>query len=253
MTASLPILTFHALDDLASVISVPPRVFQRGMAKLHAHGYQTLRLQEAVACLQRGEPFPERSLVLTFDDGYQSVYTKAFPVLQRYGMLATVFLTVGAQEAPGSARRLPPLEGRAMLSWREIREMQRWGVVFGAHTLTHPDLTRLSTHQIITEVRDSKARIEDALAVQVLCFAYPFGHYDRRSRDIVQQYFACACSDRLGILTPGSDLYALERIDMYYFRTDRLFDVLLTGLFPYYVKARGIPRRIRRAVQRRII
>lgn len=46
-------------------------------------------------CPRQGKPFPERSFVITFDDGYQSVFNEAFPVLQRYGMSATVFLTVG--------------------------------------------------------------------------------------------------------------------------------------------------------------
>ena len=95
MSAWLPILTFHAIDDRPSVISLAPEVFRRGMAKLSKNGYRTLSLLETVDCLQRETPFPDRSLVITFDDGFHSVYKEAFPVLQRYGMSATVFLTVG--------------------------------------------------------------------------------------------------------------------------------------------------------------
>lgn len=94
MTVSLPILTFHALDEGPSVISFSPRLFRRGMARLHDSGYRTLSLLEAVDRLRRGAPFPNRPFVITFDDGYQSVYAEAFPVLQRYGMSATVFLSV---------------------------------------------------------------------------------------------------------------------------------------------------------------
>jgi peptidoglycan/xylan/chitin deacetylase (PgdA/CDA1 family) len=136
-----------------------------------------------------------------------------------------------------------------MLSWTEIREMQRWGIVFGAHTLTHPDLTHLPFEQIKAEVCGSKQIIEDTLGAPVQSFAYPFGRYDRRSHAIAQQHFACACSDKLGLMTAGSDPYALERVDAYYLRTSQLFEVMTTRLFPWYVRARKIPRALRRAVR----
>lgn len=247
MAASLPILTFHALDDRPSVISLSPRVFQRGMAKLHESGYQTLSLPEAVSCVRRSVPFPDRSFVITFDDGYQTVYDEAFPVLQHLGLSATIFLTVGEKGTAKPSGRLPSLNDRSMLTWRQIREMQLWGIAFGAHTLTHPDLTRLPFEQVEAEVCDSKAIIEEALAARVDCFAYPYGRYDHRSREIVQQHFACACSDELGLINASSDPYALERVDAYYLRSDRLFDVMLTKLFPWYIRGRSIPRRLRRA------
>ncbi len=249
MAASLPVLTFHALDDRPSVVSISPRVFRRGIAKLHEKGYRTLDLLGVVECLSQGAPLPDHSFVITFDDGYQTVYDEAFPVLQRYGMSATVFLTVGEKRMAKPAERLPSLNGRSMLSWHEIREMQRWGIAFGAHTLIHPDLTRLPSDRVEAEVCHSKAIIEDGLSAPVACFAYPYGRYDHRSRELVRQHFACACSDKLGLVTAGSDLYALERVDAYYLRTDRLFDVMMTRLFPWYIRARSIPRRIRRAVQ----
>lgn len=248
-TTSLPVLTFHALDDRSSIISFSPQVFRRGIAKLYESGYQTMSLLEALHYLRRRELFPARSFVITFDDGYQSVFDEAFPVLQRYRMSGTVFLTVGEKGALEPADRLPALEGRSMLSWREIREMQSWGMDFGAHTLTHPDLTRLPLERIKAEICDSKKIIEDALSAHVNCFAYPYGLYDRRSREIAQQRFDCACSDRLGLITLDSDPFRLERVDAYYLRTDRLFDMMLTNLFPWYIGARGIVRRIRRAVE----
>ena len=76
--------------------------------------------------------------MITFDDGYRSVYEEAFPVLERYGMCATVFLTVGEDEGKEPASRLPSLNGHPMLSWSEIREMNSAAMGVGAHTLTHP-------------------------------------------------------------------------------------------------------------------
>lgn len=251
VTAALAVLTFHALDDAGSVISFSPQVFQQGMAMLHAHGYRTMRLEEAVGALRGRKPFPKRAFVLTFDDGFESVFREAFPVLQRYGMSATVFLTVGA--APGgSPARLPEFEGRAMLSWAEIREMQAAGMDFGAHTLTHPDLTGLSSERVALEMSASKQRIENALGTAVTSFAYPFGRHDAESRRIAGQYFSCACADTLGLISGGSDPYALERVDAYYLRTRRLFGLMVTGAFRWYIVARSIPRQLRRAVQGRL-
>lgn len=248
MTLSLPILTFHALDDQSSVLSFRLGVFKRGMVKLYKHGYRSISLLEAAGCLRSKKPFPDRCFVITFDDGYGSVYKEAFPVLQEYGLSATVFLTVGEPEVTNAAYRLPSLNGRLMLSWTEIREMKQWGMEFGAHTLTHPDLTRLPRKQWEAEISDSKKAIEDILGSPVSSFAYPQGRYTPPIRGFVQQQFECACSDHLGLITPASDLYALERVEAYYLRTDRLFDVMLTTFFPYYIGARRIPRWIRRAV-----
>ncbi len=249
MASSLPILTFHDLDERSSVTSISPGVFHRGMSRLHESGYRTLSLIEAVDYLRRGVSFPDSSFVITFDDGYQSVYNEAFPVLQSYGMSATIFLTVGKDRAAKPDSHLPSIDGRSMLNWREIREMNMKGFTFGAHTLTHPDLTRLPLDQAKAEICGSKTIIEDTLSTPVSCFAYPYGRYNRSCREIVQQHFTCACSDKLGLVTTDSDLYTLERVDSYYLRTERLFDVMLTRLFPWYILARSIPRRIRRAIQ----
>jgi peptidoglycan/xylan/chitin deacetylase (PgdA/CDA1 family) len=249
LASYLPILTFHALDDRPSVISFTPQLFERGMARLHGAGCRTLSLLELADCLRGCLSFPKGSLALTFDDGYRSVYDHAFPILQRYGFSATVFLTVGGKRNWIDSDRLPSMCDRTMLSWGEIREMRRSGIEFGAHTLTHPDLTRLSVKLAESEICDSKAIIEDALSTPAASFAYPYGRYDIRCREIVTHHFVCACSDQLGLVHASTDLYAVERVDAYYLRTEKLFSLMSSALFPLYVKARSVPRRIRRAIQ----
>jgi len=249
MAAQIPILTFHDIDSQPSVISLSPGVFNRGIAKLYANGFRTLSQMEMVNILNRDAQFPDRSFGITFDDGYQSVYTKAFSVLHHFDMSATVFLTVGDGVTTKTTAPLPSLNGRLMLNWNEIREMQRWGIEFGAHTCTHPDLSLIHSHLIKKEICNSKAIIEDALGIPVSCFAYPYGRYNHKIRNIVHEHFSCAFSDKLGMINKSSDLYALERVDAYYLRTDRLFQIMLTKLFPWYVLALSIPRGIRRVIK----
>jgi peptidoglycan/xylan/chitin deacetylase (PgdA/CDA1 family) len=251
MASYLPILTFHMIDDKSSVLSYSPELFRRFMDKLYRRGYRTLNLTNAVEGICTGKPFAERSFVLTFDDGYASVFEKAFPVLEEYGMTATVFLTVGDSNVSGSNNRLPSLNETRMLGWREIREMRIRGIDFGSHTLTHPDLSRLDMPSIEYEMRKSKEIIEDNLGMPVSSFAYPYGKYNEDIIEAVQQYFICACSDELGFLTKESNPYSLERVDTYYLRSEKLVDLMFTGWFPLYVLLRGIPRRIRRTVEGR--
>ncbi len=247
MPFTVPILTFHDIAERSSVISFSPQIFRQGMTQLHESGYRTLSLIDAANCLRKKEAFPARSMVITFDDGYRSVYEEAFPVLQRYGMSATVFLTVGKRNNVNLVRDLPSLEGRSMLSWRSVQEMQSYGIVFGAHTMTHPDLTHLPMDEIKEEILESKEIIENALGTTVSTFAYPYGRYNDLVREVVKENFTCACSDRLGLTKMDSDLYTLERVDSYYLRTDRLFSLTLTRLFPWYIRARSFPRSLRRA------
>jgi peptidoglycan/xylan/chitin deacetylase (PgdA/CDA1 family) len=233
----LPILTFHSLDDRSVATAFPPRLFRQGMAGLDDAGYRTVTLTEIVGCLSRGHPFPERAFAITFDDGDRSVYETALPVLERHGMTATVFPVIG-----------PFFEGRRLITGDEMREMGRRGISFGAHTLTHPDLTRLPPDRAEAEVRGSKSALEDQVGAPVDSFCYPYGRYNPAVRELVSRHFTCALTDRLGFVTCRSDPHALERIDTYYVRSEPLFDLMRTGLFPLYVRARGIPRRLRRAL-----
>lgn len=246
MADYLPVLTFHRIDDSLSVISFRPELFRRSIEKLHRNGYRSVRLSEAAELIRERKPFPEKSFVITFDDGCRSVYDEAFPVLNKYAITATVFLTVGDSKKSGPDDRLPPLGGSEMLSWGEIRKMADAGIDFGAHTVTHPDLTAIERAAIEYEIIVSREIIEDNLGVPVLSFAYPYGRYDERIIEIAGHNFACACSDKLGLLTAKSRLYALERVDAYYLRGERLFDLMLTKSFPLYILLRNIPRTIRR-------
>jgi peptidoglycan/xylan/chitin deacetylase (PgdA/CDA1 family) len=209
-------------------------------------------LAEAASGLRRQAPLPDRSLVITFDDGYRSFYEVAYPLLHEHGMPATVFLTVGdppptaarLREKPGM--RLPSIEGLEMLAWDEIQEMRQGGIDFGAHTLTHPDLTHLPEADVEREMVASKVALEDTLGGPVTTFAYPFGRYDERSLRLARPHFECACSDRLGIADSRSDPHALPRVDAYYLRSPWLVERLGSWWFPSYVRARNVPRTIRR-------
>lgn len=244
MNDGLPILMFHSIDDGRSPICFPQELFKIAMARLHQNGYKALGLSNAALQLSQGSLQP-RSVVLTFDDGDQSVYERAWPVLQEYAMTATVFLL--PESYTGTIDRPPrEFEGRRLINRRQVLEMSKAGVEFGAHTLTHPDLRRLSLDQIEREVYQSKVLMHEMLGVSVSSFSYPYGGYDSRCRQIVKRHFACACTDHLALAGAKDDLHKLPRVDAYYLRHERLIEIMFASSFPWYLLARAIPRRIRR-------
>lgn len=168
--------------------------------------------------------------------------------MRQYGMTATVFLTVGRTAGKRVNGRIPPLHGRAMLSWQEVCAMHAAGISFGAHTLTHPNLTRLSQDAMRAEIHDCKAVIEDELGAAVDSFAYPYGCWNAQVKQVVEECFEFGCTDELAMIDMTSDPYALPRIDGYFLRSKKLFDLMVTRVFPFYIKSCNFIRANRRAI-----
>lgn len=247
MRARVPIFTYHALDASSDVCAMTPATFRAGIARLADRRWRTADLAATVRGLASGTPPPSRTACLTFDDGYRSVYTEAFPALRERGMTATVFLTVGPAGTAGD--RLPSMQRREMLSWSEIREMAAAGIAFGSHARTHPDLTRLGSEEIEAEMTGSKAVIEERLGVAVAGFAYPYGRFDARCHALARRHFAFACADTLGVASTASDVWALPRVETYYLRGAWGPVVLASPWLSTYLLVRRGPRALRRAIE----
>jgi peptidoglycan/xylan/chitin deacetylase (PgdA/CDA1 family) len=241
----IPILMYHSVDTSDSVVSTPPSAFAAQMRFLHESGVQTLSLSAAVEALRRG-PVPARAAVITFDDGFESVYKDAFPVLVKYGISATVFLVTGYCGRDNSWPSQPGhITRRPLLTWGQVTEMHHAGICFGAHTHTHPHLTSLSRCRAEDEILTSKQTIEDHLQQPVQAFAYPYGAYDDEIKRVAAAHFAVACSTRLAFARPGSDMLALERLDVHYLRRPLTFRRLFSAEMRVYLGLRRAVRELR--------
>jgi len=244
----IAILAYHSLDPSRSVLSTSPGIFAEQMKVLRDAGMKVVSLSDVAdeirTCSNR-----ESKVVLTFDDGFRNVYEHALPVLQTYGFPATVFLVTDYCEKtnswPGQTVRI---EEEPLLRWREIQEMSRAGISFGSHTRTHPDLRKLSTEEAEEELASSKKAIADATGRPIDTLAYPYGAYDAAVRNLARQHFRLACSTHLGFVKRDSDLFALERIEMYYFQSALLFRHLFSPATGAYLGVRKQLRRLRRAL-----
>ncbi len=150
----LPILMYHSVSDDPENGVVPyfktntaPSVFRRQMRQVAREGYKTLDLMEALRLLSAGERPPERTFIVTFDDGFRDFYIHAFPVLQEEGFTATMFIPTAF--ISDQRRRFKNTE---CLTWGEVREMRARGIGFGSHTVNHPKLVELSLAQVKNEL-----------------------------------------------------------------------------------------------------
>lgn len=240
MPAPIPILMFHSIDAEASPLSFPVSVFRDGLIWLRAHGWRSLTVTEASECLRGMVEAPQHAFAISFDDGYRSVYQAALPVLMDLGYTATLFVNGSDQ-----TNQLPLMEQRPRMTWDEIGDLHEQGFEIGAHSVTHPDLTRLSASQVETELLESRTVIERRTGARPTSLAYPFGFWNRSVREKASQCYRCACTTDLAFATSASDLFALPRLEMHYFRSPRLFRLLTSGLLPLYLTMRRVPRNIR--------
>ena len=242
----IPILTYHSIDESGSIISTAPDIFRRQMKRLSETGLKGISLETLAASAAKKKGFPKDAVVLTFDDGFHNFYTTAFPILEEYRFEATVFLvTDHCGKKNDWAGNPPGLASEKLMSWSEVRELKLNGIDFGAHTRTHPDLTRLSETQVKREMTESKDAIENAIGGMVTTFAYPYGKFNGCVREIAAQNFDAACSTNLGTASVESDLFSLERIDAYYLSRPKVFDSLSSKRFDRYMKFRQTLRTVK--------
>ena len=177
------ILCYHRVNDQEpGYLAVPVASFREQMKFLEGEGYRTVGLADLLD--GRAE---EKSIVITFDDGFQDNYKNAFPILSESGFSATIFPVARQVGQPG------------YLTKEEIREMHFAGFEFGSHTLSHPHLPELSTEQKWWEIFGSKRFLEELLGFKCDWFCYPFGEYDRQTVEMVKRAgYRAACSNRPG-------------------------------------------------------
>ena len=176
------ILTYHKVQNRPELGGTWLTVgaFRRQMEFVRSSGLPFLHLTDYLDTLGRGGD-AGRGVVLTFDDGYESVYTGAWPVLRKLGLPATVFLVTGYMGRANDWDQ--PLARGAFrhLSWEQAREMAADGLVrFASHGVTHRDLTALDDAALEREFYESRAAITEELGRVPEAFSYPFGRFDAR-------------------------------------------------------------------------
>jgi len=175
----VPVLMYHYIrvnpdprDAVGFGLSVTPTDFAAQMDWLVTNGYHTVLPVDLRHALTDGASLPTKPILLTFDDGYRDFYDAAWPVLQQYGLKASVAI-ITAYADKGDAG------DESYMNWDMVRTLDASGMVeIASHTVFHADLTRATAAQRFTELSQSKATLEDKLAHACDTFVYPSGMFN---------------------------------------------------------------------------
>lgn len=207
-------LLYHDIGDPGSGtlpgLTVATEKFARQIEWLARTGYRSLLPRDLIRLGKNGQPIPHKSVILTFDDAYETLHENALPVLARYGFRAAIFVVT--DEIGGTNRwDQPRVSALPLMNARQIRHWHAQGFEFGAHSCSHSTLPTLTNSELHRELAESRRTLEGILDGPVLSFAYPYGGVDERVLEAARQYFQIAFTTVEGELGTECDLLLLPR------------------------------------------
>jgi peptidoglycan/xylan/chitin deacetylase (PgdA/CDA1 family) len=185
--------------------NTPLEQLEAQIALLGSGGYAVLPLREVVAALRDGGVLPDRAVAITVDDAYASVFADAWPRLREAGLPFTVFVSTDGVDAGQ-----PDL-----MSWDQLRELQRAGVGIGHHGAAHAHPLELTPDGWRADLLRASVRFRDELAESPSLLAYPYGEWSAAHREVVRELgFRAAFGQHSGVAWSGDDPLALPRFPL---------------------------------------
>jgi len=211
----LPILAYHRIADSGPVklkeYRVSVQAFEAQVSYLRQEGYYSVDLFDWSSGTLTAKPGSGRPILITFDDGYRDFIDFAWPVLQRHGFSAMVFVVT---DKVGSVADWDSHLGdpAPLLDWAQIRQLRGEGVRFGSHTATHQPLSHIPIEDAIQEARWSRTLLQQQLGEEVRSIAYPWGVSDETvRRELITCGYKLGLTVDSGIATLNDDPMALPR------------------------------------------
>lgn len=213
----VPVLYYHSVDPSErNEVTISPEHLKEQLEYIKSQGYVTLTMTELMNYILDNKEIPEKSIVITFDDGYMDNYNNAYPILKELDMKATIFVIANG------------IDDGYYLSSEQLKEMSDNGIDIVSHTFSHPYLTDLSYDEQLKEFKDSKEKIEGITGKDVFAIAYPFGYLNDDSVKAAKEagYKLAFTTDR-GYADRDDDPLKLNRIYVSsYYSMDTFKEVL---------------------------
>ncbi len=203
---------------------IPESLFEEHCNILHNEGYQTIQMRDYYKCIQNNQ-FPEKAVVISFDDGALCQLQYGIPILEKYNFSAIFYLPVLKLNKP------------KRMNDAQIHELIQTGMEIGSHSMSHGDFRLLNENEVDTELSESKKYLEDLSGQSITHFSYPYGYgYKNNARKLRKNGYQTAVTVDRGINTLGTDLYALFRLGIYNHTNHRRFLTLLSQkhFYKYY-------------------
>lgn len=175
----VPVIVYHRIGyapakagSVYKSLTIEPEWFEKHLQYLRDNGFHTVHFSDVADYFTTGKPLPKNPVMINFDDGYKDFYTNALPLLKKYNMTGTLFVVAGSVGYP------------AYVTWDQILEARDAGIEIGAHSMTHPYLTK--SKKAAFEITQSKKVLEEKLGITVTAFAYPYGSYNTSIEQMVK-------------------------------------------------------------------
>jgi peptidoglycan/xylan/chitin deacetylase (PgdA/CDA1 family) len=244
------VLTYHSVAFGPPPLHVDPTLFERHASTLTACGAVPLTVGEVASALRAGS-LPERSVAVTFDDGYASVLEHALPALSARGIRATVFPVAGHLGRTSAWPTQPPAAPRLpLLDAAGLRRLADEGWEIGGHGIEHRPLRGLRGDDVAIELARCRSALSEATGVEVRSFAFPYGSVPAGSAAaLAAAGYTAACGTRASHVVPGSDPLLLPRVDAHYLRDPARLARAAAGGAGAYLGVRRVASRVRRLVR----
>lgn len=208
------VLMYHSVGNNKSLFTVSKKDFARQLEFLKRGGFKVVSLSWLVEKLRSQGSLADKTVALTFDDGYQDNFFNAWPLLKQNNFPATIFLPtnyIGRELSNSQNVSLP------VLTSRQIKELSDSGLIeFGSHTHTHPRFKETSAAVFTEEARQSKEIIEKLTGKNCQIFSYPWGYFKEEFFDILKnQGYEAAFGVREGLITTEENLFLIKRNFIY--------------------------------------
>jgi peptidoglycan/xylan/chitin deacetylase (PgdA/CDA1 family) len=208
----VPILMYHYIepvqpnaDSVRRGLTVAPETFRKQMKWLKDNGYATVTASKYFDAIVKGEKMSDKTVLITFDDGYKDIYQHAIPILREYGQTATMFIIARRNGA----------EYPEYMNQDEIRDIDTWGFEIGSHSLTHPNLVNLGLEMAKGEIQGSKEDLEKIIGHTVNFFCYPLGKYNSDTVNLVREVgYKGAFTTETGVVVSNNNVFRMPRLRM---------------------------------------
>ena len=186
--ASIPVLMYHRVlenppANSSHGIWVSAKQFGSHVASLQRRGFHTITFHDYARFLRGERTLPHKPIILTFDDGYEDNYRTAFPLLQKFGFSAVIYVVTDMERRTNFwDQDEPPAH---LMSASQMKELHQSGIEIGSHTVRHLRLPSSSAEDVRCEIRNSKDALEQVLGSGVVSFAYPYGELSQSVKECV--------------------------------------------------------------------
>lgn len=210
----LPVFMFHYIenipentsDQIRYQLSFSPEKLESFLLYFQENNIQTLTFYDIASYIEKNEPLPKNSVILTFDDGHNDHYTDVFKLLEKYNMKG-VFYIISDK----------PDNDSEYMTWSQIQEISNAGHEIGSHTKTHRDLRSLNQYEKEEEILGSKETIEQYIEKKIISFCYPAGKYNADDLLILKDAFLFARTTQNGktLSFTGAKKYILPTVRIF--------------------------------------